>query len=138
MRVLVQICKKPTDNCLGSPAGHRGKLAGLVDPAVSIYEGWRNNFYTDQGNQVLVDCGPKSITAFVMEGHLVFFRSHRPGMDELTEAIMELRGVDFENAERLVRKLSSNPPEDIVDLIKHQSYSIAAAIQNNVRFAKSH
>ena len=139
MRVLAQLCKKSlVDRLNEALATHGGKLAALVDPAVALHHLVQQLGLPTPGGTVVLDCGRAQVRmAFLLDGELIFFRCHRPGMDELITGVAELRGLDQDNAEKLLRKLGKNPPEDIKDLIRRHAIGIASAVASNLRFART-
>lgn len=138
-RVLAQLAKRQLiDRLQEALAQHQGRLESLIDPAVAQFLAFQRNGLTDQGTQVLIDCGNEALHLVIMQdGDLIFYRTHKPGFDELLDDAMELRGVDRDSADRLLRKLGSGAPDDLKNLIRRQGQSVATTINNNIRFAKT-
>jgi len=139
MRLLIMLAKKDLVERLREALSHHGaRLSSLVHPAIGLYHGWRAQAPGNQENAVLVDCGGANINlTMVQNGELLFFRSHAPGMNQLTDDIAELRGIDPKDARQLQRKLGAGAPDDLVELVRRHAGNLASTINNTLRFTRA-
>jgi hypothetical protein len=139
MRILAMITKRSLITALSKAlAAHGGKLAGLVHPAVGMYHAFKRQDPSYRDDAVIADIGGKNIhLALVRDGELLFLRSQTPGMDDLTNAVAELRSIAKPEAERLIAKLGKGAPDDLHEVIRRQVQALSGVIGNNVRFAKA-
>jgi hypothetical protein len=138
-RILALITKQRLVSQVGAALANRGaSTAAIVPPALGLYHAWKAQEGADQSQAILIDIGGKRLhLAFVDGGQPVFLRSVAPGLDDLVAKIAELRSLAEPDARALVAGLGAKMPDDIKSLIEKQAGQVAAAIANNLRYAKA-
>ncbi len=151
MRVLVLSVKKDLlQRITTALKPHNIKLASLIDPCLALFHAYKNiastvptNLDQDESeaspeNAILLDCRSDAIhSAIILDGELCYYRSNKPGFDDLIEAISQLRNIDRDSTVQLLTKLRTDLPDDLKNLISRQAASISTTITNTVRFTQA-
>lgn len=139
MRILAMIVRRTLiERAQKALKAIGGRLEALVPVASGLYQAWRHQYPDDTSNAVLVDVGGANLhLVLIHDGELVFARTQGPGMDDLVKDVMELRGLELDDAKRLIAKLGNNAPADLLDLVSRHAVGVGTQVANAVRFAKA-
>lgn len=140
LRILIMIARRSLVQRLRDGlAKHGGSLEALVHPGIGLVQAWQDQARAGTDEEtVLVDVGGAAMhVALMRAGELIFLRSHGAGANELVDNIAQLRGLEPEEAAKIVRRMGASPPQDIRDLVQRQAQVILTSLTAVFRFAQS-